>query len=107
MSGMLGKYYFSKRSNAIFHQNNLNLSATHLGLNAELLKLIRKKRRLWKQAKPSGDPAKWVKYKRLSNSVKNHLNKAYWNYVNDVLTASLKTNPKTFWSFVKLKRVKA
>ena len=57
-------------------------------LNAELLKLIRKKRRLWKQAKPSGDPAKWVKYKRLSNSVNNHLNKAYWNYVND-LTASL------------------
>ena len=70
-------------------------------LNVELLKLIRKKRRLWKQAKPSADPAKWVKYKRLSNSVKNHLNKAHWNYVNDVLTASLKTNPKTFWSFVK------
>ena len=69
-------------------------------LNAELLKLIRKKRRLWKQAKSSGDPAKWVKYKRLSNSVKDHLNKAYWNYVNE-LTASLKTNPKKFWSFVK------
>ena len=31
MSGMLGKYYFSKLSNVIFHQNNLNLSATHRG----------------------------------------------------------------------------
>ena len=31
MSGMLGKYYFTKRSNVIFHQNNLNLSATHRG----------------------------------------------------------------------------
>ena len=31
MSGMLGKYCSFKRSNAIFHQNNLNLSATHLG----------------------------------------------------------------------------
>ena len=31
---------------------------------------------------------KWVKYKRLSNSVKDQLNKVYWNYVND-LTASL------------------
>jgi len=84
MSGMLEKYYFSKGSNAIFHQNNLNFSATHAPwLNAELLKLIRKKRRLWKQAKSSGDPAKWVKYKRLSNSVKDHLNKAYWNYANE------------------------
>ena len=34
-------------------------------------------------------------FKRLiiSNSVKDQLNKAYWNYVND-LTASLKTNPQ-------------
>ena len=32
--------------------------------------------------------------------MKDQLNKAYWNYVND-LTASLKTNPKKFWSFVK------
>jgi len=31
MSGMLGKYYFSTLSNVIFHQNNLNLSATHRG----------------------------------------------------------------------------
>ena len=58
-------------------------------LNAELRKLVRKRRRLWKQAKSSGDHAKWVKYKRLSNSVKDQLNKAYWNYLND-LTASLK-----------------
>ena len=63
-------------------------------LNAELRKLIRKMRRLWKQAKSSGDPAKWVIYKRLSDSAKDQLNKAYWNYVND-LTASLKTNPST------------
>ena len=62
-------------------------------LNAKLRKLIRKKGRLWKQAKSSGDPTKWVKYKRLSNIVKDQLNKAYWNYVND-LTASLKTNPQ-------------
>ena len=71
-----------------------------LWLKADLRKLIRRKRRLWKQAKSSGDPAKWVKYKRLSNCVKDQLNKAYWNFVND-LTASLKTNPKKFWSFVK------
>ena len=71
-----------------------------LWLKADLRKLIRRKRRLWKQAKSSGDPAKWVKYKRLSNCVKDQSSKAYWNYVND-LTASLKTNPKKFWSFVK------
>ena len=53
-------------------------------LNAEVRKLIRKKGRLWKQAKSSGDVARWVKYKRLSNSVKDELNKAYWNYVNDL-----------------------
>ena len=32
--------------------------------------------------------------------MKDQSSKAYWNYVND-LTASLKTNPKKFWSFVK------
>jgi len=32
--------------------------------------------------------------------VKDQLNKAYWNYVND-LTTSLKTSPKKSWAFVK------
>ena len=32
--------------------------------------------------------------------MKDNLNKAYFSYVKD-LTASLNTNPKRFWSFVK------
>ena len=32
--------------------------------------------------------------------VKDNLNEAYFAYVKD-LTASLNTNPKRFWSFVK------
>lgn len=38
--------------------------------------------------------------KKFSNLVKDNLNKAYFAYVKD-LTASLNTNPKLFWSFVK------
>ena len=69
-------------------------------LNSELKKLLHKKRRLWKKAKFSGDQAKWAKYKKFSNLVKDNLKKAYFAYVKD-LAASLNTNPKRFWSFVK------
>lgn len=65
-----------------------------------LKKLLHKNRRLWKKAKFSGDQAKWANYKKFSNLVKHNLNKAYFAYVKD-LTASLNTNPKRFWSFVK------
>ena len=69
-------------------------------LNSDLKKLLCKKRSLWKRAKFSGDRAKWANYKQFSNLVKDNLNKAYFAYVKD-LTASLNTNPKRFWSFVK------
>ena len=64
---MLGKYYAWKI--LFFQAVERNIPSKQLKpqrnapwLNAELRKLIRKKRRLWKQAKSSGDPAKWVKY---------------------------------------------
>ena len=69
-------------------------------LNSELKKLLHKKRRLWKKAKFSEDQVKWANYKKFSNLVKENLNKAYFSYVKD-LKASLNTNPKRFWSFVK------
>jgi len=69
-------------------------------LTSDLKKLLQKKQRLWKKAKFSGHQAKCANYKKFSNSVKANLNKAYFAYVKD-LTASLNTNPKRFWSFVK------
>ena len=69
-------------------------------LNSGLKKLLHKNRRLWTKAKFSGDQAKWANYKKFSNLVKHNLNKAYFAYVKG-LAASLNTNPKRFWSFVK------
>jgi len=69
-------------------------------LNSELKKLLHKKQRLWKKPKFSRDQAKRTNYKKFSNLVKDNLNKAYFSYVKD-LPASLKTNPKNVWSFVK------
>ena len=63
-------------------------------------KLIQKKRRLWKQAKLTGCPDKWLKYKRFSNKFKDDLNKAYWSYVKN-LVAALPEKPRKFWSFIK------
>lgn len=74
--------------------------------NSELRKLIHKKRRLWKCAKSSGDPDKWSTYKRFSNIVKDQLNKAYQNYVNNLI-AEVSTNSKKFWSFVKARTGKS
>ena len=68
--------------------------------NSEWKKLLHKKPRLWKEAKFSGDQAKWANYKKFSNLVKDNLNNVYFSYVED-LTASLNTNLKRFWSFVK------
>ena len=69
-------------------------------MHSELKKLLQKKGRLGKKAKFSGDQAKWANYKQIKNFVKDNANKAYFSYVKD-LTASLNTNPKRFWSFVK------
>jgi len=56
---------------------------------------------LWRKAKSSRDPVKWAQSKPFRNKLKDGLNKAYRNYVAK-LTASLPSEPKKFWSFVKL-----
>ena len=45
-------------------------------ITPDIKKRIQKKRRLWKQAKLSNCPDRWLKYKRFSNKVKDDLNKA-------------------------------
>ena len=66
-------------------------------LKSELTILLHKKRRRNSLGrKRNGLTIK----KKFSNLVKDNLNKAYFAYVKD-LTASLNTNPKRFWLFVK------
>jgi len=56
-------------------------------------------RRLWK-AKELGTDAAWAKYTELSNSVRYATHCNHWEYLQE-LGASLQTNPKRFWSYVR------
>ena len=103
---MHGKLCLWRQLNVIFQQSPWSIKRMYHGLIlnyeslfSELWILVLKKRRLWRKAKSSRDPANWAQYKSFSNRVKDNLNKANWKYVTN-LTASLPSKPKKFWSFV-------
>ena len=82
-----------------FDHNTLNCAPW---ISNEILRLIRKKRRLCKAAKASNSGPKWLKYKTFRNTVKYEVKKSYAKYVK-TLADDVGQNPKRFWSFVKSK----
>ncbi len=84
------------------------LSSTRYNLpwvNARIRRLINKKHRLYNKAKASHKESDWAKYKTQKRLVVKALRQARWNYINNVLLESLKTNDtKPFWRYVKSKR---
>ncbi|XP_071842675.1 uncharacterized protein, partial [Apostichopus japonicus] len=71
-------------------------------INGDLAKLLKKKRRLFKNTKQSNSVDHWNTYKTFRNLVQSKVNKAYWAYSNDILSNS--DNFKRFWSFVRSRR---
>lgn len=65
----------------------------------EIIRLVRKKRRLFRAAKSNNSDTKWTKYKGIRNLVKYEINKSYASYVK-TLADDVGKNPKRFWSFV-------
>jgi len=66
----------------------------------EILRFVRKKRRLWKKAKELGTDAAWAKYREPSNCARHATRCNHQKYLQE-LGASLQTNPKHFWSYVR------
>ena len=68
----------------------------------DIMKLIRKKRKLWKQVKSNGSPGIFLKFKELRKETKRLINTSYYNYLKS-LSGKLQDNPKHFWSFYSVK----
>ena len=68
----------------------------------DIMKLIRKKRKLWKQVKSNGSPDTFLKFKELRKKTKRLINTSYYNYLQS-LSGKLQDNPKHFWTFYSVK----
>ena len=59
------------------------------------------KDRLHKKAIKSHKPKHWDEFKKVRNLVSRFVKKSHSSYLNDVIGASLDTNPKKFWPYVR------
>ena len=67
-----------------------------------MMKLIRKKRKLWKQFKSNDLLGVFLKFKELRKKTKRLINTSYYNHLQS-LSGKLQDNPKYFWSFYSVK----
>lgn len=74
-------------------------------ISAKIIKLVRKKKRLYKKAKNSSNIESWSTYKKTSNLLKKECNKARWEYL-DKLANDMHDNSedKFFWNYVQPRR---
>jgi hypothetical protein len=67
--------------------------------------LIKKKNRLFQQAKQTKKEEDWTKYRKHKRVSQKAVRQSHWKYVNDILDTDLeKRNNKHFWKYVKSKR---
>ena len=71
-------------------------------MNQNTIRIIRKKRRLWKEYKKSKDHAQYLAYKKVEKTVKDSVRKAKKKF-EQKLAKDAKKNPKSFWSYLKSK----
>ena len=68
----------------------------------KLLKMIKRKKRIYKQAKKSGN---WKNYKFHQKECRKTFRRAEWQYLNDTITTGLAMkNTKPFWKYIKSKK---
>ena len=65
-------------------------------ITQDIKQKLRKRDILFKKARRQDNTAAWEDFKRFRNQV------AHDDYINNVIGASLKDNPKTFWSYQKM-----
>ena len=71
-------------------------------VNHSIRKDIRKKKRMYKQAKKAKTSESWTKFKTHRRKTDRNIRKAYRSYIRDTVGGSLKeNNTKPFWNFIK------
>ena len=71
-------------------------------INNEVMKLVRKKKKLWKRLKCSGSQDLFMKFKELRKKTKRLINSSYSKYLQP-LSEKLQDNPEHFWSLYSMK----
>lgn len=69
--------------------------------NRSLRRRTKKRQKLYNKARQTDNPDDWHKFKEFRKTCRQSLNKARRDYINDDLEASIKDNPKAFWTFMK------
>ena len=64
--------------------------------------LFRRRNKSHKKAKQTGLNKHWEQFRELRRQTTKALATSYKSYVNNQIGDSLKTNPKRFWSFIKV-----
>ena len=71
-------------------------------INRDIKKMLRKKHRLFKQAKKTNN---WSNYKHYQRECKRTIRRAEWNYVNTIIEKGLQDkNTKPFWQYIKSRK---
>ena len=71
-------------------------------ITPELRRKSRKKHRLYRKAKRTGDPARWKQFKEVQKSNKRAITKARVKYINEQVVGDLEGgNAKPFWRYIK------
>jgi hypothetical protein len=73
-------------------------------INRKVKRLCRQKNRSYRKAKTTNKAADWRRYQHLKRACRNLCRETYNNYIRDIISPDLGSNPKKFWSFVKSKR---
>ena len=78
-------------------------------ITSDIKRLIRRRDRAYKRKKKSGDSRDINRYKELKRMTQREIRRAYWKYIDDLVTPgeekSTNTNcMKRFWTYVKHKK---
>lgn len=73
-------------------------------MSRSIKRTIRKKGRLYNNAKKSNKPEDWVKFRAARKLVKKELAKAHDEYLSDLLNIPEHQPPKKFWNYIKQQR---
>lgn len=74
-------------------------------ISSKLKKSIRRKHKLYQQARQSQKQKDWATYKLHKKKLQKDIRNAHWKYVNETLNKNLEEgNNKSFWKYIKAKR---
>ena len=73
-------------------------------ISADIKRKMRKRDKLFSLTRKTNKSSAWKAYKQYRNQVTKIVRNSHQGYINDVIGNSLAQNPKSFWSYIKMKR---